>query len=114
MMFCDYIANIMKKTKHIKQFEHIGSLAEKVLGELKISMGKNFMEVWSNWEGAVGPAIDENTRPVALKHKLLMVHVADSTWLQELQFLKADIVQSINELLEDQVVEDIQFKIGPV
>ena len=104
----------MVKTKNIKQFEPIGNLMEKVLDDFKKSIGQGLMEVWTIWERAVGPVLVEHTKPAAFKGRLLLVHVADSSWLQEVQFLKADIIQSINEELGADLVEDIKFKIGPL
>jgi len=51
---------------------------------------------------------------VAFKDALLLVHATDTVWLQELQFLKADIMESIHRELGKNLLEDIKFKIGPV
>ena len=40
------------------------------------------------------------------------VLVGGSVWMQELQFLKKDIITSLNELIEEDLVQDIKFKIG--
>ena len=104
----------MEKPKNIKQFDHIGALMETVLDGVKKSIGQGLIQVWNHWEDAVGPVISEQTKPAAMKENLLLVHVADSAWLQELQYVKADMIQSINQTVGEAVVEDIKFKIGPV
>ena len=72
------------------------------------------LQVWDIWEIAAGPVIAQNAKPVALKEKLLMVHVADSSWMHELSFLKTEIIRNINGTLGDDLVENIRFTIGPV
>jgi predicted nucleic acid-binding Zn ribbon protein len=53
-------------------------------------------------------------RPAAFKGKLLIVNVTDSAWLQQLWFLKKDIIGKVNGCLGEDLVEEIKFKIGPV
>ena len=111
---CVYMHGIMEKRSRNQQFEHIGNLMGKVLADFKKSFGGDLLQVWDVWADAVGPVISEHTRPAAFKEKQLLVHVTDSTWLQELQFLKADIIQAVNEMVGAKSVEDIKFAIGPV
>ena len=104
----------MEKPKNIKQFEHISTLMEAVLEGVKKNIGQGLIHIWNHWEEAVGPVLSEQIKPAAMKDKLLLVHVADSAWLQELQYIKADIIQSVNQTAGQGLVEDIKFKIGPV
>jgi predicted nucleic acid-binding Zn ribbon protein len=101
----------MKKKNDIV---HIGSVINKVLKTHRHEFDEDLTKVWSLWNNAVGEAIAKNTRPVAFKGKLLLVHVVSSTWMHELKFLKKDIIKKINEALGKKLVEEIKFKIGPV
>jgi len=42
------------------------------------------------------------------------VNVIDSAWLQQLWFLKKDIIRKVNDSLGEDLVGEIKFKIGPV
>jgi predicted nucleic acid-binding Zn ribbon protein len=64
------------------------------------------------WETAVGPAIGRNTRPVAIKGGLLLIHVSNSVWMQQLQFMKNDLLISIHRTLGSEWIREIKFKIG--
>ena len=43
-----------------------------------------------------------------------MVNVSSAPWMQQLQFLKPELIEKLNETLGKELVEDIRFKIGPV
>jgi predicted nucleic acid-binding Zn ribbon protein len=104
----------MDETKKINRFAPIGDLMDQLLKDIGRSCGNGLLRVWDVWETAAGPVIAQNAKPAALKEKLLMVHVADSSWMHELAFLKAEIIHNINGELGEDLVEDIKFTIGPV
>jgi predicted nucleic acid-binding Zn ribbon protein len=62
----------------------------------------------------VGAAIAQNTRPEAIKGKLLLVNVSSAPWMQQLQFLKPELIDKLNQTLGKELVEDIRFQIGQV
>ena len=70
--------------------------------------------IWDHWDNLVGASIAANARPAVFKGKLLLVHVTSSTWLQQLQFLKTEMIRKINAEFGQTLVEDIKFKIGPL
>ena len=70
--------------------------------------------VWDRWDQAVGPDIARNAQPAAFKGELLLVHVSNSVWLHQLQFLKADLITRINTACGSQLVARMTFKIGPL
>ncbi len=102
----------MKKRKN--GVVHIGSVINKVLKTHRHEFDEDLTQVWSLWDNAVGEAIAKNARPEAFKGILLLVNVVSSTWMQDLQFLKKDIIKKINDALGKALVEEIKFKIGPV
>jgi predicted nucleic acid-binding Zn ribbon protein len=103
-----------EKKKNIKDFEHVGSIINSLLKQCRPESDRELVKVWNLWDSAVGNSIAENTMPAAFKDRLLVVHVASSTWMQHLQFFKADIIKKINDVLGGDIVEDIKFKIGPL
>jgi predicted nucleic acid-binding Zn ribbon protein len=72
------------------------------------------IRVWDIWSSAVGDHIGANTRPAAFKGKFLIVNVTNSAWLQQVWFLKKEIIEKVNGCLGEDLVEEIKFKIGPV
>ena len=104
----------MRKRENTEEFIHIGNILNKVLKTCRHESDEDLTKVWSLWDRAVGEAIAKNARPEAVKGKLLLVHVTNSTWMQHLQFFKKDIIKKINDALGKALVEEIKFKIGPV
>ena len=70
--------------------------------------------LWQIWDRAVGASVARNAQPAAFKKRLLIVHVSSSVWLQELFFQKAALIEQVNAAAGSDILEDIQFKIGPV
>ncbi len=104
----------MKKGKNPEGIVHIGNIINRVLKTYRYESDEDLAQVWSLWDSAVGETISKNTKPSAFKGKLLLVNVASSTWMHQLQFLKKNIIKKINDSLGKRLVEEIKFKIGPV
>ena len=104
----------MPNPKKKKEFVHIGSVIDNVIGQYRSKSDGELIRVWQIWDGAVGEAIAANAQPAAFKGKLLLVHVTNSTWIHQLQFLKDDIIAKINVALGKPLVEEIKFKIGSI
>lgn len=98
--------------KKKREFTAIGNLVDQFMQTCRRSPDTRMTRVWQIWDLAVGSAIAENAQPAAFKGGLLIVNVNSSPWLQQLQFLKADIMNKVNAELGDGSVTDIRFKIG--
>jgi hypothetical protein len=106
------LRNCMKR-KNDKDFSHIGTLINNVLNTCRNERPDSEMtRIWALWDETMGVTIAENARPAAFKGQLLVVQVASSPWMQQLQFLKKDIIQKLNSALGKELVQDIKFKIG--
>jgi len=98
----------------MKKPVHIGTFLHKVLFSCRGEVQNGILEIWDKWGAIVGETIARDTRPAAFKDKILIVHVSDSVWIQQLQFLKKDIIKSINDSFNKEIVNEIKFKIGHV
>ena len=72
------------------------------------------VQVWQIWDDIVGDVIAQNAKPAAFKGPILLVHVASSTWIHQLQFLKREMIEQLNDALGKPLIEDLKFKIGPL
>ena len=105
---------VIGENKEKEEFAQIGSVVDKVLKQYRGESDFGLTAVWQLWADAVGDTIAQNTRPAAFKGKLLLVHVTSSVWVHQLQFLKKDIVDKVNQALGKELVEEIKFKVGPI
>ena len=104
----------MKPPKN-KNFSHIGALINNVLNTYRNERPDSEMtRIWALWDETMGVTIAENARPAAFKGHLLVVQVTSSPWMQQLQFLKNELIQKLNSALGKELVRDIKFKIGSI
>ena len=95
-------------------FVHIGNILDNVLKSYRTDADSGLKDVWHLWDAAVGETIAQNARPAAVKGNLLIVNVSNSTWIHQLQFLKNALLSALNTALEQPLITDIRFKIGPL
>jgi predicted nucleic acid-binding Zn ribbon protein len=69
--------------------------------------------IWEIWDDVVGQNISNHARPSWIRDGILRVMVSDPIWLQELQFVEAQIRDTLNKRLGREAVKKIQFRIGP-
>lgn len=103
-----------KKRLPNKNFTPIGRVLDSILDQCRSDSRGGILHLVDVWEKTVGPPISDNARPFAIKKSLLLVHVSSSVWLHQLRFLKAELVDKLNQGLKNERIEDIKFKIGPM
>jgi predicted nucleic acid-binding Zn ribbon protein len=92
----------------------LGGILQKALEASSIDVDLNLHRLWERWMDLVGPTIAENARPAAIKGRLLLVHVSSAPWMQQLHYLKDELIEKLNSALGKESVKDIRFKIGPI
>ncbi|WP_413558775.1 DUF721 domain-containing protein [Bdellovibrio sp. HCB209] len=77
----------------------------------KSPLSEQFMrwKLWAKWEEVVGPTIAKNAEPVGFQRGVLYVWVRNSSWMQQMIFLKDQIRNTINEKFENNFVRHIKF-----
>lgn len=68
--------------------------------------------IWLVWESAVGDRIARVAHPRRFSNGTLTVGVTNSPWLQQLRFLKQEIMDAVNDRLGTQLVTDLYFTTG--
>ncbi len=67
-----------------------------------------------NWRGILGEDLAEKTHPARITRNTLWINTLDSSWAFQLQFLKEEILQSVQAFLESPAITDLRFKPGDV
>ena len=70
--------------------------------------------LWTFWDEEVGPAVAARAEPAAFRDGVLSVRVAGAAWMQELQFMKEELRQRLNQRLGGEPIRDIYFVSGAV
>jgi predicted nucleic acid-binding Zn ribbon protein len=99
--------------KNESGFVPVGDLIKRLMkGYRQASGGDAIEKVWKHWDKVIADEIRQSARPLKLKRKTLLVHVYSSVWLHKLQFSKREIIKKINNAAGEELIRDIQFKIG--
>ncbi len=92
----------------------LGSI-NSVLGQLFARRGwqkrLHMHSVFDFWNKAVGKEIADHAQPSIIRGKVLWVLVSDQIWMQQLQFQKKYLLDTINSRLKDPKISDIKFKL---
>lgn len=66
------------------------------------------------WRDAAGTLVAQYTRVGNLRRGALEVTVANSTLLQEMTFQKPGLLKRLGELLPNEGIRDLRFRLGAV
>ena len=70
--------------------------------------------IWRVWDQAVGQPIASKARPAAFREGTLTVIVSSAPWMQQLGFLKRQMIEAVNKALGEELVTEIYLKAGRV
>ncbi len=68
--------------------------------------------IWRVWDKAVGQPIASKARPSAFRQGILTVAVTSAPWMQQLGFLKQQLIEAVNGALGEEMVTEIYLKAG--
>ena len=89
--------------------EAVGGVLGRVLGDLGLRREMSGWRAVAAWPDAVGPRVARHTRAVAFREGILHVEVEGSAWMQELGYLKRDLVRRIHQHTGSEDVRDVRF-----
>jgi hypothetical protein len=104
----------MRKRISLSKPEMIGEILRKVLKRRNIPHTATDRRLLDLWRRAVGPQIAARTLPDTVKRGALYVRVSAPVWLHQLQFLKEEILQKLNELSGKDEIRSLFFSIGEI
>jgi len=87
----------------------INAVLDNFLKKTKLSDGINQQKAVEVWSEAVGSKIAENTEALSVEHGVLFIRAGSSTWSQELQLKKKEILLKINKKVGKKIIKDLRF-----
>jgi predicted nucleic acid-binding Zn ribbon protein len=66
------------------------------------------------WREAAGELLSRHSRAVQIKRGVLEVMCSNSTMLQEMSFQKAALLKRLAELLPQDQIRDLKFRVGSI
>ncbi|HEY9837321.1 MAG TPA: DciA family protein [Vampirovibrionales bacterium] len=82
----------------------LGALAAQTLGQQQ----REYQQLLEAWAIAVGPKINQYTRPLTVERGVLRVATSSAAWAQNLMFERRRILQRLN-VGRSEVIADIRF-----
>ena len=104
----------MHPRRRQKNLRSIGDVLHKTLKKMNISINSTNRNDWNIWYKVTGPQIAAQTQPQKLRGGTLFVKVSTSVWMHQLQFMKQEIIDKINESLGRETIKNIYFSIGEI
>ncbi len=62
-----------------------------------------------HWESIVDPTINTHARPLKIVGNVLWLEITNSAWMQQLQFQKIQLLETVNKTLRLSHLTDIRF-----
>ncbi len=90
----------------------MGDALKSAVKRIGISKKMRRFEVWNIWEKIAGPAIAAHAKPQRWQGTTLVVGVPHASWMQELSYLKPEILNNMREAVPGIDISDIRFEIG--
>jgi hypothetical protein len=103
----------MRRQKRAIDF-NVKSAVKDALHRLNLDTRMKGYAVWGVWAKAVGDTIAQQAQPSFVRGNILFVKCSSSPWIQQLQFMKGTIQDSLNRLLGSDVIKDIRFQMGVI
>lgn len=100
------IADILGKT--LKKIEIIQT--NKIGKDTAFDKVKEYT-IYVVWRDAVGDEIARHATPIDFNHGVVTIEADSSVWVNELKFMKAKLISSLNEKLGVKKVKDILFRV---
>jgi hypothetical protein len=92
----------------------IRSVLESALKGLEIDFQLKAYSIWGAWEEIVGEPVAHQTQPRSIRNRILFVDVSHPTWVQQLQFLKPQLLEKLNGFFGEPLLQDIRFRLGKI
>ena len=89
--------------------QHIGGALKQLIRSSSLEKGLQEQKAIDFWPSVVGQKISENTEPVSVEGGVLSIKTKNSSWSQELQLQKPQILEKLNKRLNKKIIKDIRF-----
>ncbi|GIW43803.1 MAG: hypothetical protein KatS3mg077_1085 [Candidatus Binatia bacterium] len=100
------------RNKSEPRFSSLADVLQGVLRRLDPKGQASVYRLWIDWEDIVGRKVAQRARPRDYRNGMLLVVAASSSWRQELEFLKPELLRKIRNHLGDDSVRDLTIFVG--
>ncbi|MFH1831142.1 MAG: DUF721 domain-containing protein [Pseudomonadota bacterium] len=98
--------------KRQKGFSTISEILKDSTNRLGIGNNLYRYKLWDLWADIVGAEIAANARPARWYGNTLVVRAQHPAWIQELGFLKSQMIEKIQSVVPKARLKDIRYEVG--
>ncbi len=91
--------------------ESLAGVLDALLARMGLDEELRGWQAVEQWPQAVGPKVARHTRAVGFQRGVLRVEVDGSAWMHELQYLRTELIRTLNRTLGADRVREITFVI---
>jgi len=91
---------------------HLGDILLPILKKRGLASKIEENMILKLWPKAIGDKLNLQTKADAFRNGTLFVKTTSSIWVQQLHFIKEEIIDKVNEIAGKKIVKDIRFSIG--
>jgi predicted nucleic acid-binding Zn ribbon protein len=91
---------------------HAGELVAKTARRFKLHEKMMMYKLWERWAEIAGAAIIEHARPERWQRGTLVIMVENSAWMQELSFLKDQMIERVRAIFPETKITGVRFELG--
>ena len=97
-----------------KKWVSIGDALGNAAKRAGIAKKMRQFEVWNRWDKIAGPLIAAHAKPSRWQGDSLVLAVEHSSWMQELSYLKSELLEKIQNQIPYIAIKDLRFEIGKI
>lgn len=90
----------------------IGDILDRTSRDLRIDTNIKRYALWGKWDEIVGSEVAAHARPYRWQGHVLVVRVEHPAWIQELSYLKPQLLERIRTEHSEAQLVDIRFEVG--
>jgi predicted nucleic acid-binding Zn ribbon protein len=94
--------------------QSIGDILSSLMAKQGFARVQSCEALEAAWRDAAGELMAKYTRVGQIRRGTLEILVANSTMLQELGFQKQALLNSLTQLLPDEKIQNLRFRVGNV
>jgi len=92
----------------------LSQILPQVLKAMELETAIRRREIRKIWKEVVGENISKRCQPQKIKDGVLFLKVHSSVWMNQLHYLKEEMIKSLNARLGGEIVKDIYFRLGEI
>ncbi len=95
-----------------KTFASLGDVIDDYIRSRGLESKRQEFSLQERWDEIVGEPISSHTTPDTIRFGTLHILVDNSAWLQQLNFLKPELMRKVESFLGQGVLKDIALRLG--